>query len=167
MLLLLAIAATGCAAGRNSETDKERATPYVAQARAGDVAVGAIRIVVTSTQTSGSPEAYLMATFVNRGATADSLNSATVSGSTVQPVGLTTPALALPAGQVVQLGNPDIGASGIALGVGTLATPLVAGTTEPVTFTFAKAGTVTVSVAVVNSDDIGTTASAYPVTAAG
>ena len=166
-LVLLALAAAGCGAGNNTETDKERNTPYLAQVSAGSVAVRAIRIAVADAATSTGPQAYLLATLVNRSTQTDTLTSATVSGSAVQAVGGSAVNVALPPQQVVQIGDPDLGATGTALGVGVLQTPLQVGTTTTVTFTFQNAGTVTVDVPVMTSSDVGTTASAVPVTAAG
>jgi hypothetical protein len=171
-LVLVAFAAAGCGAGRNTETDKERGTPYIAQASVGSVAVRAVRVVLSDTATSAdasstTPQAFLLATFINRGRNPDALTGATVSGSEVQPVGSTTPDFSLQPQQVVQIGNPELGFTGTSLGVGALSEPLVSGTTTPVTFTFASAGTVTVDVPVMTSSDVGATASAAPVTAAG
>jgi hypothetical protein len=167
LLVLLAIAATGCGAGRNTETDQERATPYIAQVSAGSVAVRAIRIALADSPTSTGPQAYLLATLVNRSTQTDTLTSATVNGSAVEAVGATSVSLPLPPQQVVQIVDPDLGATGTTLGVGVLQNPLVAGTTATVTFTFQSAGTVSVAVPVMTSSDVGTTASAAPITAAG
>jgi len=175
LLLLLALVATGCGAGRHTETDKERATPYVADANAGSVAVRAIRIVVadsagtTATPTAAatpgtSAQAYLTATFVNRADSADTLVNATVAGGAVTPGGFDLSGLPLPPHQVVQVGDPDIGATGPTLNVGALATQLQPGTVQKVTLTFRAGGTVSVDVPVMTSSDIGTTAATAPVT---
>ena len=177
LLLLLALVAAGCGAGRHTETDKERATPYVADADAGSVAVRAIRIVVadgasttgaTPTPAAGaipssSAQAYLTATFVNRGESPDTLVNATVAGGAVTPGGFELSGLTLPPHQVVQVGDPDIGATGPTLGVGALATQLQPGTTERVTLTFRSGGTVSINVPVMTSSDIGTNAATAPV----
>jgi len=168
-LLLLALVATGCGAGRNTDTDKERATPYVADATAGSVAVRAIRIVLagdattsaaTSTPSAAGPtaQAYLTATFVNRGAKADTLVNATVAGGAVQPSGFDLTGLPLPPSQVVRLVDPESETTGPSLIVGALSTELLVGTTQKVTMTFQAAGTVTVDVPVMTISDIGTTA---------
>jgi len=170
-LLLLALVATGCGAGRNTETDKERATPYVADATAGSVAVRAIRIVLASdvptasTATTPSPatngsgaQAYLTATFVNQGDETDTLVNATVAGGAVQPGGFDVSGLPLPPSQVVRLVDPESETTGPTLSVGALSTELLPGTTQPVTMTFQSAGTVTVDVPVQTISDIGTTA---------
>jgi copper(I)-binding protein len=171
VVLAAAVVATGCGAGRHTETDKERASPYIAYVSAGSIAVRAIRIAVADNPASGSPQAYLLATLVNRGAETDSLVSATVSGSAVGAVGANGQPgpvnVALPPSQIVQIGDPDLGATDNALGIGVLQEPLQVGTTTTVTFTFQTAGTVTVDVPVMTSSDVGTTASAAPVTAAG
>ena len=175
LLLLLALVATGCGAGRHTETDKERATPYVADANAGSVAVRAIRIVVadSATTTGTTPsagatpstavQAYLTATFINRGESTDTLVNATVAGGAVAPGGFDLSGLPLPPHQVVQVGDPDIGATGPTLGVGALATQLQPGTIERVTLTFKSGGTVTINVPVMTSSDIGTNAPTAPV----
>lgn len=154
------------------------------------MAVRAVRVVVADSASVGAsptaspsasaspttvPQAYLLASFVNRADTADTLTSATVAGSQVEPVNASstgggatgTVSLSLPPHQVVQVGTPDAGFTGTALGVGALPTPLVPGETTTVTFTFQTAGTVTVDVPIMTTSDIGTTASAYPVTATG
>jgi hypothetical protein len=171
-VVLVAIAVTGCGASRDSETDKERGTPYVAQASVGSIAVRAIRVVLSDTATNvnasaTTPQAFLLASIVNRAGSADSLTSATVAGSAVAPVGASIASIALAPQQVVQLGDPDLGFTGTALGVGALSKPLVSGTTTPVTFTFQTGGTVSVDVPVMTSSDVGTTASAAPVAATG
>ena len=166
-LVLLALAAAGCGAGNNTETDKERTTPYLAQVSAGSVAVRAIRIAVADSPTSTGPQAYLLATLVNRSTQTDTLTSATVAGSAVQATGGTAVDVALPPQQVVQIGNPDLGATGTSLGVGVTQDPLQVGTTATVTFTFQTAGTVTVDVPIMTSSDVGTTAPAVPVITTG
>ena len=167
-LVLVALAATACGAGRDTETDKERGTPYVAQASTGSVAVRAIRVVLSDTATNvnasaTAPQAYLTATIVNRAVSTDALTGATVEGTSVTPTGGSGAAIGLPPHQVVQIGDPELGFSGTALGVGALPKPLVTGTTATVTFTFQTAGSVTVQVPIMTSSDVGTTASAYPV----
>lgn len=162
--------AAGCGAGRDTETDKERSTPYLASVSAGSVAVRAIRVVLSDTGTSSNasattPQAYLIATLVNRSRSGqtESLTGATVAGSAVTPVGGSTAAISLPPQQVVQIGDPDLGFTGPALGVGALQQGLATGTTTTVTFTFQTSGTVSVQVPVMTSSDVGTTASAAPV----
>jgi hypothetical protein len=178
VVVLLAFAAAGCGEGNNTETDKERATPYLANATAGQIAVRAVRIVVAATATpsaspsptgtaSLTPQAYLTVSFVNHGDGGDALTNATVSGGAVQPIAADSSSLSLPPQQVVSFGDPELGATGAALAVGALATPLVPGTTTRVTFTFQSAGTTALDVPVMTGDDIGTTASAEPVTSAG
>ena len=171
-LVLVALAATACGAGRNTETDKERGTPYVAQASTGSVAVRAIRVVLSDTATNvnasaTTPQAYLTATIVNRAVTADALTGATVAGTSVTPVGGSGAAIGLPSQQVVQIGDPEVGFSGPALGIGALQQPLAAGTTTTVTFTFQSAGSVSVQVPIMTTSDIGTTSSTYAPAASG
>jgi copper(I)-binding protein len=167
-LALVALAATACSAGRHTETDKERATPYLASAAVGDVTVHAVRVVVADDVSSATaPQAYLTAAILNSGTQPDSLTNATVSGSGAAPVGTTTPDFTLPPRQIVQIGDPDLGFTGTALGIGALQEPLVPGTTTTVTFTFQSAGTVTVVAPVITSSGMGTTASAAPINTVG
>ena len=167
-LLLVALAATACGAGRHTETDKERSTPYIASAAIGDVGVHAVRVVVADdVSTATAPQAYLTAALLNSGTQADTLTSATVAGSAVAPVGTSAPDFTLPPRQIVQIGDPDVGFTGTALGVGALQDPLVPGTTTTVTFTFQSAGTVTVDAPVITSSEVGTTASAAPINTVG
>jgi len=167
-LVLVVLTATACGAGRHTETDKERPSPYVASASIGDVGVHAVRVVVADPgQSTTAPQAYLTAAILNRGSQPDSLTNATVSGSAVSAVGTTSPDFTLPSQQILQIGSPDLGFTGTALGVGALQDPLVPGTTTTVTFTFQNAGTVTVDAPVITSSDVGTTASAAPINTVG
>jgi hypothetical protein len=75
--------AAGCGAAKDT-TEGMRATPYVANADAGTMAVRGIRIVPT---TSGDSTGYLLATVVNRGHTPDTLTNATGAGGAVTPSG--------------------------------------------------------------------------------
>jgi copper(I)-binding protein len=198
LLLLVTVAgAAGCGAGRDTETDKERATPYLAKGDAGPVAVRAVRVVVagdtvpaaasptasastsatavplasaTPSASSGAgngPQAYLVATVVNRAGTPDQLTNATVSGGSVQPIAADSSSLSLPPNQVVRFGDPEVGSADVALGIGGLSTGLVPGKSVRVTLTFQNAGTVSIVVPITTSDDIGTTASAAPVVTGG
>lgn len=167
-LVLVAVAATACGAGQNTETDKERGTPYIAQASIGSIAVRGIRVVLSDTATNANasattPQAFLMATLINRSTKTDQLTGASVAGTSVTPVGGSISSIALAPQQVVQIGDPDLGFTGPALGVGALKQGLATGTTTTVTFTFQNAGTVTVDVPIMTSSDVGTTASAAPV----
>jgi copper(I)-binding protein len=166
-LVLIALAATACSAGQNTETDKERTTPYVASASIGSVAVHAVRVVVVDVPSSSSPQAYLTASIINSGSQPDALTSATVSGSAVSAVGSSAPDFTLPPRQIVQIGDPDLGFTGTALGIGALQNPLTPGTTTTVTFTFQSAGTVSVDAPVIASTQVGSTASAAPIATVG
>ena len=115
-----------------------------------------------STSTA-APQAYLLASIINRGTQTDALTGASVEGGSVQPVGGSISSIALPPEQVVQIGDPDLGFTGTALGISGLPTSPVPGTTTKVTFTFRDAGTVSVDVPVMTSSDVGTTASAVPI----
>ena len=170
ILLITGMFAAGCGVGLHSETDKEHATPYIANASAGPVSVHAVRIVLASGSATNpnGPQAYLSATFVNSGDSPDTLTGATIAGGAVQSATGGGVNVDLPAKQLIQLGEPDLGlTSGAVLGVGALANPLQAGTTETVTFTFQNAGTTTVDAPVLDATDVGTTASAAPVSASG
>lgn len=166
-LVLVALAATACGAGKHTETDKERATPYIATASVGKVSVHAVRVVVADVPSPSSPQAYLTASIVNTGSQPDSLTSATVNGSAVSAVGSGTPDFTLPPRQIVQIGDPDLGFTGTALGIGATQDTITPGTTATVTFTFQSAGTVTVDAPVVTSSEVGSTASAAPIATVG
>ena len=172
-LLVTLLFAAGCGAGSGAETDKEQATPYLAGFELGPVSVHAVRIVLasstsdTTTPSGTGPQAYLSATLVNNGGASDTLVAATIAGGAVQSADGGNVNIELPSTQIVQLGEPDLGLTGPAIGVGALSTPLRVGTTETVTFTFQNAGTEALQVPVVEASAVGTTASAAPVSAAG
>jgi copper(I)-binding protein len=168
IFLITGLFAAGCGVGRHSETDAEHATPYLANASVGSIGVRAARIVLAGSAASGTtgtsaPQAYLLATLVNDSDTADTLTSATVAGGAVQAAAR----VSVPAQQAIQLGEPDLGLTGPVLTVGALSTPLQVGTTQQVTFTFQNAGTRVLQVPVIESSDVGTTASAAPVSSSG
>ena len=173
ILLITGIFAAGCGVGVKGETNKERATPYLANVSIGSIAVRAVRIVLAGPATGASatatpataPQAYLMGTLVNSSDTADTLTSATVAGGAVSAAAGSTVSVSLPGQQSVQLGEPDLGLTGPVLTVGASATPLQVGSTQLVTFTFQNAGTTSLQVPVIDSTDAGTTASAAPVSA--
>ena len=170
IVLITGMFAAGCGVGLHSDQDKERATPYLANVSIGPIAVRAVRIILANTPAGGttsSAPAFLSATLVNTSDTAETLTGASVGGISVQAVGASGVNLTLPPQQTVQLGEPDLGLTGPALSVGALPTALAVGTTQQVTFTFASAGTTTLLVPVISSDDAGTTASAAPVSASG
>ena len=170
IVLIFGMFAAGCGVGLHSETDHERATPYLANVSIGPIAVRAVRIILANTPAGGtttSSPAFLSATLVNTSDTAETLTGASVGGVSVQAVGASGVNLTLPPQQTVQLGEPDLGLTGPALSVGALPTPLAVGTTQQVTFTFASAGTTTLFAPVISADDVGTTASAAPVSASG
>jgi hypothetical protein len=173
IVLISGLFAAGCGVGLHSETDKEHATPYLANVSIGPIGVRAVRVVLVSSpsSTTPGPQAYVLASLVNSSGTADTLTSATVGGGAVAAVDSTGAAasvnLTVPPQQLVQLGEPDLGLPGPVLGVGALQKPLQAGTTTTVTFTFQSAGTTTVTAPVLDSTDVGTTASAAPVSASG
>ena len=169
-LVLIAVPVlAGCGAGRDTVMESQRTTPFVGNANAGSIAVRAVRLVVASptaaaaASPTGGPQAYLMASIVNRGRSVDELTNATVTGGAVQPIGADATSLSLPPGELVQFGNPDLGTSGPTLGVGAPSTAIRPGTTTTVSFTFRTAGTVTLDVPVQTTSDIGTTDVTSPV----
>jgi hypothetical protein len=130
----------GCGFDSKDETSHEHSPVQAATNQ-----IGAIRIrdaFITTPQTAGlaAPDAtvtsYLVVTLVNNGSKPDTLTSVTTSLGTVTPSG---GAVTLPPGVVIQISDPDIDPSAPTLSV-TAPAPTV-GTTEPVTFAFANAGT--------------------------
>lgn len=153
--------AAGCGAAKDNELI--RATPYVANADAGDMAVRGIRIVPT---TSGDSTGYLLATVVNRGQSSDTLTNATVAGGAVTPSGVS--GFSIDPSHSLQFSTPDIGGSDAAtLQITASPTPLTIGTTVPVTFTFQDAGSVEVDVPVKSPEQVGSTSTAAPVATTG
>ena len=171
--------AAACGVGRNTTTDKERQTPYVASASAGSLLVTAASLVPSQAGSTGSSatssptpsagngsgaavaDAYLVVAIVNRGKTPDQLTGVQVPGASVNPVDVSQQALTLPPSQAVTFGVPDSNnTSANVLQVSNLSQPLTTGTSVPVTFQFRNAGSVTLQVLV--RDDIGTTATSTP-----
>lgn len=173
ILLITGMFAAGCGVGVKGETNQEHATPYLANVSIGSIGVRAVRIVLAgapagataSATPTAAPQAYLMGTLVNSSDSADTLTSATVAGGAVSAAGGSSISINLPGQQAVQLGEPDLGLTGPVLTIGASATPLQIGTTQLVTFTFQNAGTTSLQVPVIDSTDVGTTASAAPVSA--
>ncbi|HET6816830.1 MAG TPA: hypothetical protein VFH66_06350 [Mycobacteriales bacterium] len=174
-----------CGAGRNTTTDQERQTPYVAGASVGSLLVTAASLVPaqagssggastsatptatpsagsTSSSGSGAPaDGYLIVTIVNHGTSPDQLTGVQVQGASVTPTDTSQKALSLPPSQAVAFGDPDSGSSsGNALQVSGLTQPLTPGTSMPVTFQFQNAGSVTIQVPV--QETSGTTATSTP-----
>jgi copper(I)-binding protein len=156
--------AAGCGAGKDNETEKERATPYSANADVQDIAVRAVRLVASD---SASAQGYLLAVLVNKGSDPDTLTNATVTGGTVQPAGAASSDLTVPANDSVLFGDPDLGDTGPALAISGLTEPLQLGTTMHVTLVFSTSGTATLDVPVLSSDDVGTTSTAAPIVTTG
>lgn len=153
---------TACGApGPHGTTSEERQSPYVAAADAGDMAVRGIRVVPATGDAAG----YVLAVVVNSGDHPDALTNATIEGGTIAPVGLTT--LDIQPNHSLQFSSPDIDPSLPALQIGTLATPLQVGTTVPMTFTFADAGSVSVQVPVKSAVQVGTTNTSEPIATTG
>jgi len=155
--------AAGCGAGKNNETDNERATPYVANVDADDMAVRGIRVVpATDPDVAG----YLIAVVVNRGTTPDTLTNATVAGGAVTPSGVS--GFTIEPSHSLEFNLPPTdGTAGPQLEITTSPTPLTLGTDVPVTFTFENAGTVKVDVPVKSEAQVGTTATAAPIETTG
>lgn len=160
MLLSLPLA-SACGATKNSETNSERTSPFVASADAGTMAVRGIR-VVPSTDTTG----YLIAAVVNRGRSADTLTNATVGGGAVTPSGVS--GFTVDPNDSLVFSTPDIGGTDAAtLEITAAPSPLTVGTTVPVTFTFQNAGTVQVDAPVKSPEQVGSTATAAPIATTG
>jgi copper(I)-binding protein len=84
-VLLLLLGVTGCAAGMNDETSRERTTPFVANASVGSVQ---IRDALISPATGGSGGAQAYLTMVLLSDQPDTLTGASISGGgTVTPMG--------------------------------------------------------------------------------
>ena len=154
--------AAGCGAGKEND-DNIRATPYVANVDAGSIAVRGIRIVP---DTSGAGSGYLLAAVVNRGETPDTLTNATVAGGAVTPNGVS--GFTIDPTHALQFTTPDVGGADTAtLQITASPTPLTIGTTVPVTFTFAKAGSVEVDAPIKSAAQVGSTATAAPIATTG
>ena len=171
--------------GQNTTTDKEHQTPYVVGADAGSLFLTAASLVpaqsgatdssaTTPTSTPSASNAgsastgtstadgYLVVDIVNRGTTPDQLTGVLVQGASVTPQDVSAKGLTLPPSQAVRFGDPELGGSGNSLQVSGLTQPLTVGTSMPVTFQFAQAGSVTLKVLVRSSDSYGTTATSTP-----
>lgn len=175
-----------CGAGRDTTMDKERQTPYVADASAGPVLVAAASLVPSqaasssasstpsSTDTpapspsasgsgsSGTADAYLVFTVVNKGTQPEQLNGVQVQGGSVTPADTSAAALTIPPSQSVRFIDPELGGTGNSLRVTGLTEPLTAGSAVPVIFQFQQAGAVALRVPVLEPDSVGTTATATP-----
>jgi hypothetical protein len=164
-LLVAALLSAGCGAGKKNETESERSTPYSAQADAGSLAVRSVRLVAADV-TTGTAQAYLLVSVINRGGSPDTLTNATVTGGTVAPGGGAS-SLTVPASESLRFGDPELGDTGPALEVSGLAQPLQLGTTVKVSLTFQSSGTVSLDAPVTASADVGTTATAAPIKTTG
>jgi hypothetical protein len=136
----------GCGIEAKDETSKEHAA-----IQAADNHIGAIRIrdaYITSTPgdvtKAGATRSYLVVTLVNNSTRPDTFTGVSTglgvsvlnagAGATVGTNGVT-----LPPGVVVQISDPQISPTAPTVVI-TGSTPIV-GTTEPVSFSFANAGT--------------------------
>ena len=173
-----------CGAGRDTTTDKERQTPYVASASAGPLLVTAARLVPSQAATSsatpaadtgtptpsasgsagGAPsaEAYLVVTVYNSGGQPDQLTGAQVQGASVTPRDQSASALTVDPRKALQFVDPEVEGNGPVLEVSGFAQPIQDGTALPVTFQFQNAGSVTLQVPVRSGDSLGTTSTSTP-----
>jgi copper(I)-binding protein len=152
-------AVTGCGAGRNTTTDKERQTPYVATAHASTIAIRGARLLVTSTGASASPTAspdseaqgYLTLAVVNKGPKPDTLTNATVDGGAVT-TSSDASGLSVDPEESLVFGVPGTETSVPTLEVVGFTSPLRTGTFADVSLTFQTAGTVSLQVPVESMD---------------
>ena len=172
-----------CGAGRNTTTDKEHSTPYIAEGSAGSVLVTAASLIPSQSSSAGTTsstptptpsasasassapaaDGYLVVSIVNRGTKADQLTGIQVQGASVTPKDESSQGLTLPPSQAVTFTDPDSnGGQGNSLAVSGLTQPLTPGTSMPVTFQFRDAGTVTIQVLVRASDNAGSTSTSAP-----
>jgi copper(I)-binding protein len=181
-----------CGAGRDTTTDKERQTPYVASASAGSLLVTAVVLVPAQAASSGgtsptptpstsesatpspsestgsasgagSAEAYLVMTVVNRGTRPDRLSGAIVQGGAqVTPGDASPSSLTVQPQRVLHFVDPEIGGTGPTLQVSGFSQPIELGTAVQVTFQFENAGSVRIQVPVRGADEYGTTATSTP-----
>ncbi|HET7530894.1 MAG TPA: hypothetical protein VFJ98_08045 [Mycobacteriales bacterium] len=176
----------GCGAGRDSTTDKEHATPYIASVSAGSMFVTAAALIPSESETesasasatptptpsetaspssssdTSSAQAYLVATIANRGQQPDTLTGVTVQGATVTPADQSATGLTVQPQQTLRFGNPDLGESANTLAVSGFTQPVAVGTAVQVTFQFQDAGSATLEVPVHAADTYGTTATSTP-----
>jgi copper(I)-binding protein len=177
VLAVAAVGISGCAAGRNAQTAYEKPTIDGAQAKVGYLSLNGLTIIApTSAYYRKGSSAPVRLVLVNSGASADTLTgitspafsgwgvfstagaaqaaqaAATASASTsISPSSGASPAatgarqVRVPANSRVPFGTPE--AKG-ALLLTNLAKSAYPGSAVPITFTFAKAGAVTVQVPV-------------------
>lgn len=138
--LALALAVSGCAAGQISQTADQVAAIDGANATVGDVGVrNALLATAPATGYAKGADAPLLLTISNDGVDGDTLSQ--VSSAAAADVQISGTA-ALP-GQALTTFGTDTPAKVTLKG---LTAPLVYGQSVPVTFSFAKAGSVTVNV---------------------
>ena len=129
----------GCAAGLHDATSQEHATPWVANATVGDVAIRDV-VIAPSESGNGTAQGYL--SMVLTGITRDQLVSAQLdSGGTVTPTDPTAQFTIVP-NQLTTIANPETPTTNPGLAINGLSQPLVVGTTMGVTLTFRDAGQV-------------------------
>jgi hypothetical protein len=138
--LLVVVPLAGCAAGRDDATSHE-SPPHIVNAQAGPVAVRNV-VVWPSNSGSGTAQAYVTFTLVSP--LTDTLTGVSVgSGGTVTPTDPAAQLTVKPEAPLI-ISDPDTPTTNPGLAVSGLSTPLLAGTTIPVTLNFQNAGSVTV-----------------------
>ena len=144
----------GCGLEAKDVTSHEHATIQAANYRMGGVKIRnafiTAPLISTPSSSGNTTNAYLVVTLINHGPADQLLGISTTIG-----VGtITGGSIKLPRGVVVSIGDPDIDASAPMIAISGR-TPTV-GTTVPVQFNFAKAGTTqSVQVPVVSPDGLG------------
>jgi periplasmic copper chaperone A len=165
--VLAAAAVSGCAAGRDAQTAYQRPTLDGTQVKIGDISLNAVTIQPpTATFYPAGSSAPMRLVLVNSGGSADTLTGITspsftgwsvssagkpASGTSISPssgassVPAGTQRIEVPANARVPFGTPEATAT---LSLTKLRKPAYPGSAVPITFTFAKAGAVTLQVPV-------------------
>lgn len=158
VLLVTVPVATACGIGKGNETDRERTTPYVANASVGSMLVRDVSLLPAAGASAATAQAYLVAAFVNHASQPDTLVGATVDNVSVTPTGDTT----IPSNRLVRFGDPENGDTGGTLPVSGLPSTPTVGRSVSVTFRFANAGQLTMLVPIRDPAAIGTTLTSTP-----
>jgi hypothetical protein len=138
--LLVVVPLAGCAAGRNDATSRER-SPHIIDASAGTVDVRNV-VVLPSNSGSGNAQAYVTFTLVSP--VTDTLTGVSLgNGGTVTPTDPSVQLVVKPQAPLI-FSDPDTPTTNPGLAVTGLTSPLVVGTTIPVTLNFQNSGSVTV-----------------------
>jgi copper(I)-binding protein len=159
--LALALALTGCGAGQVTSTAEHATTTGGVDGRVGAIVLGDAQFVYElplpgATVYEVGQDAPLKFTIVNEGVTIDRLVAA---GSPVATGGVIVGDARVPGGQVLTAGytstiagTPLPGTRAVQVVLTGLRDPIRAGLTYPVTFTFERAGALTVPVPVDNPE---------------